>query len=71
MREVKGYHPELTKPKVEAIESLQTVVDHHHHLCGRPHYNTSLMSHRTSWETPRGMYDEHISKFSLSYDTKV
>jgi hypothetical protein len=25
-----------------------------------------LMSHRTSWETPRGRYDEHISKFSLS-----
>jgi hypothetical protein len=30
-----------------------------------------LMSHRTSWETPRGRYDEHSSKSSLSYDTKV
>jgi hypothetical protein len=26
----------------------------------------AVMSHRTSWETPRGRYDEHISKFSLS-----
>jgi hypothetical protein len=25
-----------------------------------------LMSHRTSWETPRGRYDEHSCKFSLS-----
>jgi hypothetical protein len=25
-----------------------------------------LMSHRTRWDTPRGRYDEHISKFSLS-----
>jgi hypothetical protein len=25
-----------------------------------------VMSHRTSWETPRGRYDEHSSKFSLS-----
>jgi hypothetical protein len=25
-----------------------------------------LMSHRTRWETPRGRYDEHNSKFSLS-----
>jgi hypothetical protein len=25
-----------------------------------------LMSHRTSWETPRGRYDKHRSKFSLS-----
>jgi hypothetical protein len=31
----------------------------------------ALMSHRTSWKTPRGRYDEHNSKFSLSYDTKV
>jgi hypothetical protein len=30
-----------------------------------------LMSHRTSWNTPRGRYDEHSSKSSLSYDTKV
>jgi hypothetical protein len=30
-----------------------------------------VMSHRTSWETPRGRYDEHNSKSSLSYDTKV
>jgi hypothetical protein len=30
-----------------------------------------VMSHRTSWETPRGRYDEHINKFSPSYDTKV
>jgi hypothetical protein len=40
------------------------------------HYNPSimgkpLMSHRTSWETPRGRYDEYNSKSSLSYDTKV
>jgi regulator of replication initiation timing len=31
----------------------------------------ALMSQRTSWETPRGRYDEHNSKFSLSYETKV
>jgi hypothetical protein len=30
-----------------------------------------LMSHRTSWETPRGRYDEYNSKSSPSYDTKV
>jgi hypothetical protein len=30
-----------------------------------------LMSHRTSWETLRGRYDEHSSKFSLSYEIKV
>jgi hypothetical protein len=30
-----------------------------------------MMSHRTSWETPRGRYDEYNSKSSLSYDTKV
>jgi hypothetical protein len=24
-----------------------------------------LMSHKTRWETPRGRYDEHSSKFSL------
>jgi hypothetical protein len=30
-----------------------------------------LMSHRTSWETPRGKYDEHSSKSSLSYDTEI
>jgi hypothetical protein len=30
-----------------------------------------MMSHRTSWETPRGRYDEYSSKSSLSYDTKV
>jgi hypothetical protein len=30
-----------------------------------------VMSHRTSWETPRERYDEHINKFSLSNDTKV
>jgi hypothetical protein len=29
-----------------------------------------LMSHRTRWETPRGMYDEHNSKFSLSMKPK-
>jgi hypothetical protein len=27
---------------------------------------TKLMSHRTSWETPRGRYDEHSGKFFLS-----
>jgi regulator of replication initiation timing len=31
----------------------------------------ALMSQRTSWETPRGRYDEHNSKFCLSYETKV
>jgi hypothetical protein len=25
-----------------------------------------VMSQRTSWETPRGRYNEHISKYSLS-----
>jgi hypothetical protein len=29
-----------------------------------------LMSHRTRWETPRGRYDEHTSKFSLSMKPK-
>jgi hypothetical protein len=29
-----------------------------------------LMSHRIYWETPRGRYDEHISKFSLSMKPK-
>jgi hypothetical protein len=29
-----------------------------------------LMSHRTRWETPRGRYDEHNSKFSLSMKPK-
>jgi hypothetical protein len=29
-----------------------------------------LMSHRTRWETPRGKYDEHSSKFSLSMKPK-
>jgi hypothetical protein len=28
--------------------------------------SNNLMSHRTSWENPRGRYDEHSSKFSLS-----
>jgi hypothetical protein len=28
------------------------------------------MSQRTSWETPRGRYDEHNSKFSLSMKPK-
>jgi hypothetical protein len=32
--------------------------------------NDSLMSQRTSWETPRGRYDEHSSKFSLSMKPK-
>jgi hypothetical protein len=31
---------------------------------------TVLMSHRTHWETPRGRYDKHISKFSLSMKPK-
>jgi hypothetical protein len=31
---------------------------------------TVLMSHRTRWETPRGRYDKHISKFSLSIKPK-
>jgi hypothetical protein len=31
----------------------------------------ALMSQRTSWETLRGRYDEHNSKFFLSYETKV
>src|SRR5215216_5294518 len=26
---------------------------------------------RARWGTPRGRYDEHSSKFSLSYETKV
>jgi hypothetical protein len=30
----------------------------------------NLMSHRTRWETPRGRYDEHSSKFSLSMKPK-
>jgi hypothetical protein len=29
-----------------------------------------LISQRTRWETPRGRYDEHISKFSLSMKPK-
>jgi hypothetical protein len=29
-----------------------------------------VMSHRTRWETPRGRYDEHNSKFSLSMKPK-
>jgi hypothetical protein len=29
-----------------------------------------VMSHRTSWETPRGRYDEHSSKFFLSMKPK-
>jgi hypothetical protein len=29
-----------------------------------------MMSHRTRWETPRGRYDEHNSKFSLSMKPK-
>jgi hypothetical protein len=29
-----------------------------------------LMSQRTSWETPRGRYDEHNNKFSLSMKPK-
>jgi hypothetical protein len=29
-----------------------------------------LMSQRTRWETPRGRYDEHNSKFSLSMKPK-
>jgi hypothetical protein len=29
-----------------------------------------LMSQRTHWETPRGRYDEHSSKFSLSIKPK-
>jgi hypothetical protein len=29
-----------------------------------------LMSQRTSWETPRGRYDEHSNKFSLSIKPK-
>jgi hypothetical protein len=29
-----------------------------------------LMSHGTRWETPRGRYDEHNSKFSLSMKPK-
>jgi hypothetical protein len=31
---------------------------------------TVLMSDRTRWETPRGRYDEHNSKFSLSMKPK-
>jgi hypothetical protein len=31
---------------------------------------TISMSHRTSWETPRGRYDENIRKFSLSMKPK-
>jgi hypothetical protein len=31
---------------------------------------TVLISQRTSWETPRGRYDEHSSKFSLSIKPK-
>jgi hypothetical protein len=34
------------------------------------HMSESLMSHRTHWETPRGRYDEHNSKFSLSMKPK-
>jgi hypothetical protein len=33
-------------------------------------HKTVLMSHRTHWETPRGRYDEHRSKFSLSMKPK-
>jgi hypothetical protein len=33
-------------------------------------YPRWLMSHRTSWGTPRGRYDEHSSKFSLSMKTR-
>jgi hypothetical protein len=29
-----------------------------------------VMSHRTRWETPRGRYDEHNIKFSLSMKPK-
>jgi hypothetical protein len=29
-----------------------------------------VMSHRILWKTPRGRYDEHISKFSLSMKLK-
>jgi hypothetical protein len=31
---------------------------------------SGLMSQRTHWETPRGRYDEHSSKFSLSMKPK-
>jgi hypothetical protein len=41
------------------------------HLLPQCVVSREVMSHRTNWETPRGRYDEHISKFSLSYDTKV
>jgi hypothetical protein len=30
----------------------------------------AVISHRTSWETLRGRYDEHNSKFSLSMKSK-
>jgi hypothetical protein len=29
-------------------------------------WDAAVMSHRTCWETPRGRYVEHSSKFSLS-----
>jgi hypothetical protein len=32
--------------------------------------NNLLMSHRTCWETPRGRYDKHSSKFSLGMKPK-
>jgi hypothetical protein len=31
---------------------------------------TSLMSHKTRWEIPRGRYDDHSSKFFLSMKPK-
>jgi hypothetical protein len=33
-------------------------------------FDSLLMSHRTHWETPRGRYDEHNSKFCLSIKPK-
>jgi hypothetical protein len=34
------------------------------------HQKTVLMSHMTRWETSRGRYDDHSSKFSLSMKPK-
>jgi hypothetical protein len=34
------------------------------------HLGSYLMSQRTRWETPRGRYDKHNSKFSLSMKPK-